>query len=64
MTKIEMLEKVKNQKGIGVEVVTSSGNEIFYFYEDFENSKGICRAMKLVYPMMDTGRFKKVTFIA
>ena len=34
MTKVEMLAKIKNHKGVGVEVVTSSGNEICYFYED------------------------------
>ena len=62
MTKVEMLAKLKRYKGIGVTMAT--GNMIYYFYEDFENSKGIDRAMKQIYPQMDNGKFAKITFIA
>lgn len=64
MTKVEMLAKLKSHKGVGVEVITASGNKVCYFYEDMTDSKGIDRAMKQIYPMMDNGKFKKVTFIA
>lgn len=63
MTKVELLAKLKKYKGVGVEVVTASGNEIFYFYEDLEDSTGIDRAMKQIYPLMHQGKFSKVTFI-
>lgn len=64
MTKVEMLAKVKKYNGIGVEITTATGNMIYYFYEDFEDSSGINRAMKQIYPQMDNGKFTKVTFIA
>mgnify|MGYP001051541733 FL=1 len=64
MTKVEMLAKIKKHKGIGVEITTATGNMIYYFYEDFEDSSGIDRAMKQIYPQMDSGKFAKVTFIA
>lgn len=64
MTKVEMLAKIKKHKGIGVEITTATGNMIYYFYEDFEDSNGIDRTMKQVYPKMDSGKFTKVTFIA
>ena len=63
MTKVEMLAKLKKHKGVGVEVVTASGNEVCYFYEDMEDSTGIDRAMKQIYPQMHKGKFTKVTFI-
>lgn len=61
MTKIEMMAKLKRNKGVGVEITTSTGNLIYYFYED---STGIDRAMRQIYPKMDNGKFAKVTFIA
>lgn len=64
MTKIEMMAKIKRYKGIGVEITTATGNMIYYFYEDFEGSTGIDRAMKQIYPKLDNGKFTKVTFIA
>lgn len=64
MTKIEMLAKVKKYKGVGVEITTAKGNMIYYFYEDFEDSTGIDRAMKQTYPKLNNGKFTKVTFIA
>ena len=64
MTKIEMMAKIKRYKGIGVEITTATGNMIYYFYEDFEGSTGIDRAMKQIYPKVDNGKFTKVTFIA
>lgn len=64
MTKVEMMAKLKRNKGVGVEITTATGNMIYYFYEDFEDSNGIDRAMKQIYPQMDNGKFSKVTFIA
>ena len=64
MTKIEMMAKIKRYKGIGVEITTATGNMIYYFYEDFEGSTGIDRAMKQIYPKLENGKFTKVTFIA
>lgn len=64
MTKVEMMAKLKRHKGVGVEITTATGNTIYYFYEDFEDSNGIDRAMKQIYPQMDNGKFAKVTFIA
>ncbi len=64
MTKVEMLAKIKKYTGVGVEITTAAGNMIYHFYEDFENSNGIDRAMKQIYPKIDNGKFAKVTFIA
>ena len=64
MTKVEMLAKLKRHKGVGAEITTATGNMIYYFYEDFEDSNGIDRAMKQIYPQMDNGKFVKVAFIA
>lgn len=64
MTKVEMMAKLKRNKGIGVEITTATGNMIYYFYEDFEDSTGVDRAMKQIYPKLDNGKFAKVTFIA
>lgn len=64
MTKVEMLAKIKKYTWVGVEITTATGNMIYYFYEDFENSNGIDRAMKQIYPKIDNGKFAKVTFIA
>ena len=64
MTKVEMLAKIKKYTGVGVEITTATGNMIYHFYEDFENSNGIDRAMKQIYPKIDNGKFAKVTFIA
>ena len=64
MTKVEMLAKLKTHKGVGVQVITNTGNEVCYFYEDMEGSTGISRALKQVQPMMDKGKFAKVTFVA
>ena len=63
MTKIEMLAKLKCHNGVSVEVLTETGNKAFYFYEDLEDSTGIDRAMKQIYPLMHQGKFSKVTFI-
>lgn len=63
MTRIEMLAKLKRHNGVGVEVLTDTGNKAFYFYEDLEDSTGIDRAMKQIYPLMHQGKFSKVTFI-
>ena len=66
MTKAEMLAKIRAHKGrsVGVKVITSSGEEVCYFYKDEPESRGIARAMKEIYPQMDAGKFTDVTFIS
>ena len=59
-----IIAKIKKYTWVGVEITTATGNMIYYFYEDFENSNGIDRAMKQIYPKIDNGKFAKVTFIA
>ena len=66
MTKVEMLAKIKAHKGrsVGVKVVTVSGEEVCYFYQDEPESRGITRAMKEIYSLMNEGKFTDVTFIS
>ena len=52
-----MLAKIEAHKGRSV-------GEVCYFYEDMEDSKGITRAMKDIYPLMDKGKFTNVTFVS
>lgn len=66
MTEIQMLAKIEAHKGksVGVKVITKSGNEVCYFYKDTEDSKGIARAMKQIYPLLHKGEFTNVTFFS
>lgn len=59
---------LNTRAGIGVEVKTNSGESIYYFYEDFDGvfttpARGIDRAMKQLYPMLNNGKIKGLTFI-
>ena len=46
LTKSSMRNLLLRRKGIGVKVITVTGESFFFFYEDFDESKGITRARK------------------
>ena len=65
MTEKHMQHLLNTRPGVGAEVVTSDGLYIYYFYEDFPGEEsGISRAMRQLYPGLDSGRFSKVVFIS
>ena len=63
MTEKRMRHLMATTPGIGVEAVTRYGDHLCYFYVDFPDSGGIDRAMKQIYPALDKGDFKRVTFL-
>ena len=69
MTRHEMQNKLnrKDISGIGVKVTFnfSSGETgvIYYFYEDFENDKGIDRATKHFSNLINKGKIRKAEYI-
>ena len=68
MTKQEMqkLDR-KDISGVGVKVTFnfSSGETgvIYYFYEDFENDKGVDRAAKHFSDLINKGKVRKAEYI-
>lgn len=65
MTKESMIAKLnrKDITGVGVKVTTSEGFEIYYFYEDFGDDKGISRAARQFQNAIDRGTFRKAEYI-
>ncbi len=64
MTEERMNRMMETTPGIGVKVTRDNGNEVCYFYEDFDGSgSGIKRAMEQLYPLHDKGIIKKLCFI-
>lgn len=69
MTKQEMQNKLnrKDISGVGVKVTFnfSSGETgvIYYFYEDFENDKGVDRAAKHFSDLINKGKVRKAEYI-
>lgn len=65
MTRQEMQNKLdrKDITGVGVKVTWGDNNIIYYFYEDFENSKGIDRAAKHFSNMINKGKVRKAEYI-
>ena len=64
MTKERMQYLLDTVSGAGVVCTLPNGNEVYYFYQDFnERGEGIERAMKQIYPQLNSGKFKKVEFI-
>ena len=65
MTKESMIAKLnrKDITGVGVKVTTSEGYEIYYFYEDFGEDKGIDRAARQFQNAIDRGTVKKAEYI-
>lgn len=60
----EMLAKLhrKDISGVGVAATYKSGNVLYYWYEDFSDSKGIERADKHFIPMIERGKIRKVDY--
>lgn len=65
MTKESMIAKLnrKDITGVGVKVTTASRNEIYYFYEDFGEDKGINRATRQFQRSIDRGTVRKAEYI-
>ena len=69
MTKQEMQNKLnrKDISGVGIKVTFnfSSGETgvIYYFYEDFENDKGVDRAAKHFSDLINKGKVRKAEYI-
>ena len=65
MTRQEMQNKLdrKDITGVGVKVTWGDNNVIYYFYEDFEDSKGVDRASKHFANMINNGKVRKAEYI-
>ena len=65
MTRQEMQNKLdrKDITGVGVKVTWGDNNIIYYFYEDFEDSKGVDRASKHFANMINKGKVRKAEYI-
>lgn len=65
MTKQEMQAKLdrKDITGVGVKVTFGDNDIIYYFYEDFEDSKGVDRAAKHFADMINKGKVRKAEYI-
>ena len=65
MTRQEMQNKLdrKDITGVGVKVTWGDNNVIYYFYEDFEDSKGVERASKHFANMINKGKVRKAEYI-
>lgn len=65
MTKQEMQAKLnrKDITGVGVRVTLWSNDTRYYFYEDFEDSKGIDRAAKHFANEINNVRVRRVEYI-
>lgn len=65
MTKESMIAKLnrKDITGVGVKVTTCEGLEIYYFYEDFEEDKGVDRAARQFQSAIDRGAVRKAEYI-
>lgn len=46
LSKSSMRNLLLRRKGIGVKVITITGESFYFFYEDFDDNKGITRARK------------------
>lgn len=65
MTRQEMQNKLdrKDITGVGVKVTLTDGQTRYYFYEDFEDSKGVDRAAKHFSNMINKGKVRKAEYI-
>lgn len=65
MTKEAMINNLnrKDLHGVGAIATTPDGTKQYYFYEDFENDKGIDRAKRHFDYFIDLGRWTKVEYI-
>lgn len=64
MTKLEMQAKLEREdlNGVGVKVTCTDNTEIYYFYEDFENDKGVDRASKHFANLINKGKVRKAEY--
>ena len=64
MTDSRFAHLLKTAPGTGVRAVTAAGNELLFFYEDFDGpGTGIQRAMRQLYPQLHKGLYKSITFV-
>lgn len=65
MTEKEMIAKLNRQDitGVGVKVTLWNHETRFYFYEDFEESKGIDRASKHFANLINKDKVRKAEYI-
>lgn len=65
MTRQEMQAKLnrKDIAGVGVKVTLWDGDTRYYFYEDFEDSKGVDRAAKHFSNEINHDRVRRVEYI-
>ena len=65
MTHEEMKAKLnrKGIDGVGVKVTLCSGDTRYYFYEDFDESKGVDRAAKHFSNEINNDRVKRAEYI-
>ena len=61
MKRYEMQAKLnrKDITGVGVKVTLANGETRYYFYEDFEDSRGVDRAAKHFSNMINKGKVRK-----
>lgn len=65
MTRQEMQSKLdrKDVSGVGVKVTLQNGETRYYFYEDFEDSRGVDRAAKHFANMINQDKVRKAEYI-
>ena len=65
MTREEMQAKLnrKDIAGVGVKVTLRNNDTRYYFYEDFEDSKGVDRASKHFANEIKNGRVRRAEYI-
>lgn len=65
MTRQEMQTKLnrKDITGVGVKVILWNNDTRYYFYEDFEDSKGVDRAAKHFANAINNDRARRVEYI-
>ena len=65
MTRQEMEAKLnrKDITGVGVKVTSLNENTVYYFYEDFEDSKGVDRAAECFANQINRGKIRRAEYI-
>ena len=65
MTDSRFAYLLKTAPGIGVRATTAAGNELLYFYEDFDGpGTGMDRAMSQLYPQLNKGLYTGLVFVS
>lgn len=65
MTKQEMQAKLnrKDISGVGVKVTLWNHDTRYYFYEDFDDSKGVDRAANQFHKLIEQDKVRKAEYI-